>query len=366
MLPSSHSRRFVIALCLALSAWVIQLTGQAPAPEMNAFVLMDVGPLPAPAVCGCVTKPFTVTRGRPGWGYGSGLAAPETDAAPSRYERRLQAQRDAEDRANLPVVFEDALAGNGHASIALGWLFTTGTAFKRDDSIATGWFQLAAQQGHDNAYAQLGHRYLRGLGVDQNDQAAAYWFDVGARRGDRLAMIALGGLYAAGRGVRQDWRSAIAWWQKARHWRFIGDAYACGLGVDQDDERAARAYVTAADGGDASSHIQLGHMYVSGCTASPTDDAAYKRYKRAADEGYPEAQIGLSRVLLDGRGVASNPYEAYFWARLAELRVPAGELQSLARTRREHAARFMPPAEVSDAEKFVKGVIAMGTEPMNR
>ena len=83
------------------------------------------------------------------------------------------------------------------------------------------------------------------------------------------------------------------------------------------------------------SSIQLGHLYASGCTAPPADDAAFKAYQRAADEGYPEAQIALSKLYLEGHGVTAAPYESYFWARLAELRLPAGELQSLAGGRGE-------------------------------
>ena len=119
-------------------------------------------------------------------------------------------------------------------------------------------------------------------------------------------------------------------------------------------------------GADTSSTIQLGHMYSSNCVASPADDAAYKAYKGPADEGYPEAQIGLSRVWLEGRGVDPSPYQAYLWARLAELRSPAGELQSQAKTRREMAARLMSKFEITDAENMAKSLIATASEPMNK
>ena len=277
----------------------------------------------------------------------------------------FQARRDAEDRANLPISVENGLGGNSHDSIGVAWLIRGGTAVQRDETQATAWFHLAAEQGHPNAFGALGHRYLRGLGVEQNDRAAAYWFQMGASSGDTAAMSAVGGLYAAGRAVPQDWAAAVAWWKKANNWRFVGDAYACGLGVDHDNERAAAAYRRGADA-DMMSSIQLGHMYASGCTPAPSDDAASKAYQRAADEGYPEAQIALSKMYLEGHGVTATPYQAYFWARLAELRLPAGELQSVARSRAELAAKFLSAFEVSDADKFVKSVIATGAEPMNK
>jgi TPR repeat protein len=266
-----------------------------------------------------VTAPFTFTPLRPGWGYGSGPAAPDTDAPPSAYERQRQRELDAETLQFLPINVEDGLAGNNAASISLGWELTTGTALKRDDVEAPRWFLLAASQGHDNAYIQLGLRYHRGLGLPQEDSAAAYWFFQGASRGDRGAMIALGGLYAAGRGVPQDWAPAVSWWRKAGDHRFVGDAYACGLGVAHDDERAVREYQNGTDAGEISSTIQLGHMHASGCAASPDLDLAFTSYEKAAQQGYPEAQVALSDLLLQGRRVAGDPLGAYFWAKMAEL-----------------------------------------------
>jgi uncharacterized protein len=230
----------------------------------------------------------------------------------------------------------------------------------------TAWFSLAAEQGHPDAYAAIGHRYFRGLGVEQNDGAAAYWFYVGASRGDTAAMSALGGLYATGRGVPENWATAVTWWEKAGNWRSVGDAYACGLGVEQDNERAAAAYRRGVEKADPTSSIQLGHMYEDGCTVPPSQDAAFKAYQRAADEGYPEAQIALSRMYLDGHEVAVSPSQAYFWARLAELRLPAGELQSKARGRQELAAKFLSAFEIDDADKVVRSMIVTGAEPMNK
>ena len=191
-----RSAWLVFACSLVCTATVERLSAQAPPPpEMKPWVVMDVGPIPAPSVCGCVTRPFTVTRPRPGFGYASGLAAPDSDAPLTRSMAPFQAQRDAEDRANLPTSVENGLSGNGNDSLGIAWLISSGTAVQRDETQATAWFLLAAEQGHANAFGPLGHRYLRGLGVEQNDRAAAYWFQMGASNGDTAAMSAVGGLY---------------------------------------------------------------------------------------------------------------------------------------------------------------------------
>jgi TPR repeat protein len=337
---------------------------------MNLHVLMDVGPVTVPAPCPCITNPFTVPALRPGWGFGDGPAAAEGNAQPSRAERQRQMQRDAEDRKALSSDVEAGLAGNSASTIAVAYHLTTGAIVARNDEEALRWFHLAAEQGHRDAYLQLGHRYHRGLGVSKNDRAAAYWFHEGAVRGDRHAMVALGLLYAGGTGVRQDWSVAARWWERAREGggppmasRFLGDAYACGLGVPQDHPRAALAYTEAAKAGEVSSSVQLGHMYASGCVEAE-DQAALEAYKRAADRGDPEAQVALSDLYLQARGVPHDPLHAYLWARLAELRLPPGDLRTQAAASAARAARLLSAGDVKDTDRLVEALIADGKKPM--
>src|SRR5262245_35146412 len=341
------------------------LTGQAPPPEVRFDVLTDIGPVSAPPTCGCVTQPFKVMRLRPGWGYGGGPAAPDTDAPPSREERRIQREQDRETLASVQTNINGGLDGNNAASFGMGLELTTGTALKRDDVEAAKWFFLAASQGHRDAYVQLGHRYHRGLGLEQSDAAAAYWFYQAATHGDRLAMIALGGLYAAGRGVSQDWKVAVSWWRKADDHRFLGDAYACGLGVAQDNERAVREYQKGADNHEMDSAIQLAHMHAGKCAGASDDGLAFKWYEKAAQQGYPEAQVALAELMLQNRG-EGGPIGAYMWAKLAELRVPAGALRTLAAKRRAEAARRLSAPEIAGTDTMVKEMIATGAAPMNR
>jgi TPR repeat protein len=312
----SGSRLSFAALTLIVVI-VAPLTAQAPPLEVRFDVLTDVGQVPAPPTCGCITQPFKVVRVRPGSGYGGGPAAPDTDALPASRERH--------------------------------------------DAEGARWFLLAANQGDRDAYVQLGHRYHRGLGLPQSDDAAAYWFYRGATLGDRLGMIGLGSLYAAGRGVPQDWKVAVSWWRKANHHRFIGDAYACGLGVAPSNARAVREYQQGADAGDMSSAIQLGHMHAGRCASPADDDLAYKWYDKAAHQGYPEAQVALASLVLQDRA-EGGPISAYMWARLAELRLPSGELRTVAAKRAEEAARRLSPPQIANTDVLVKNMIATGSE----
>jgi TPR repeat protein len=337
--------------------------GQAPPPEMTAYVLIDPGPVPAPTSCSCISSPFTVPTPRPGWGYGNGPAAPTINAKPSPAARQRQAEIDAEERANLPRMVEDALAGNPNASISIGYDLTMGTAVARNDKNAAGWFHLAARQGHPDAYMQLGYRYSHGIGVPQNDGTAAYWYSAAAATGNKGAMIALGLIYAAGRGVEQNWAEAVRWWTAAGASHFLGDAYACGVGVEQDYRRAVAEYRKAAEGGDPSSSLQLGHMYRFRCAATD-DETMLAAYQQAADAGDPEAQVALSELYFEGRGKPQSFYSAYMWGRLAERRLPPGRLRSAASAGVAAAARLMSPAEIKDAEQFVQHILVTGSTPM--
>lgn len=357
-------------LAVALAICAVGVAAQVPPRSMNAYVLIDSGPVRVPASCPCISSPFTVPTPRPGWGYGSGPAAPSENAEPSEAARKRQAVRDAEDRAIRPQLVEQAEAGNGNASLALAMDLTNGTPGQREDEEAARWLGLAASQGHRDAFIRLGYIYSHGIGVPQDAAAAAYWFRAGATHEDKNAMVALGLLYGAGRGVKQDWAAAARWWTQAATGRglpiasrFLGDAYACGLGVEQDPVRAVAEYRRSADAGEMSSSVQLGHMHRFGCVHAD-DQIMVAAYKRAADQGDPEAQIALSALYFEGRGVEQTFYQAYFWARLAERRVPPGPLRESAHTHAAKAAGLLSAFLIQDAEKFLDNTIAMGSTPM--
>lgn len=326
-------------------------------------MLADVGPIPAPAACGSTTNPFKFVPPRPGYGYRGGDAAVDTDAPPSRADRERQREVDAAALANAGYVDPDS---DGTASLEVAFALTTGEVVKVNDLEAAMWFRLAARDGHPQAPAHLGYRHLHGLGVAQDDSAAAYWYRQGAERGDDVAMTALGRMYAAGRGVTQSWATAVDWWEKARQWRFVGDTYACGLGVELNVERAVKYYKEGGDQGDMSSTIQLAHAHTHGSLASPDLALAFRSYEAAAKQGYPEAQAELSDFLLRGRTVVQDPLRAYYWARLAELRLPAGPLQHAAETRAKKAATYLTVSQIDDMNAAVKGIIKMSTIPDNR
>ena len=354
-------------LCATLSvvAFAAPISyGQIPR-ETSVYELVDPGtPATMPFPCSCVASPFTLPAFQPNLPNGSSPAAPDLGTAPA-LTAPLNLTRLLEDRGSLPNVAEDARSGNGNASLSIAMHL-------RDEHLVGGqpvieeeaarWMYLAAEQGHVNAFMFLGYRFQHGLGVPRDDRIAAYWFHQGALRGDAISMVALGLRYATGVGVAQDFGAAVYWWQRTPGGtplalRFLGDAHACGLGVPREPARALREYRWAAEHGDITSNIQLGHLYANGCTP-PDDAAAIAAFRRAADQGYPEAQIELSELLRRGRGAEPSLIEAYFWARMAERRLNDGPLKTRAAERAKAAAALLSAEEIAAEDVMIGQMIA--------
>jgi TPR repeat protein len=358
---------------MLLAAGAIGVTAQhvPPPDETSVYAILSLG-APPPTVCSCIPNPFELPPYHAGWGYGSGPAVPFEDAPISDEDRRRNREWFAQEDLLVRRVTEEALSGNNpNASLAVVTHLGFRTAiFGADDVVdaeSMKWLTLAAQQGHPEAFRILGHRNAAGHAVAQDYGEAAKWFDLGARLNDPISMTAIGFLRAAGRGASQDWAVAIRWWTYAENRsplaaRFLGDAYACGAGVAEDRARALATYKRIAEI-EPSASIQLGHMYVRGC-APPDDKAAIAAFRRAADRGYPEAQIELSDLLLKGRGGEPKPMEAYYWARLAERRLPPGALKTRADESARAAAGLMSAVEIAAGDDRVKAVMEAGAKPV--
>ncbi|HET7698286.1 MAG TPA: tetratricopeptide repeat protein [Vicinamibacterales bacterium] len=358
-------RAGLIAVGAVVAVAATSPSAQAPQ-DMNVYAIVDAGPVPVPGSCSCISSPFTVAHA-PSRGPRSGAGAPLEGSGPPINLNHLK-----DDRASFARRAEDGLDGNYYASFGIAMHLSLESALAggdpRMEEEAARWLHLAAAQENADAFRFLGLRYARGRGLEQNAAAAAYWFHQGALRGDPISMTALGLRYAAGSGVTQNWNAAARWWLRAQAHtplasRFLGDAYACGLGVDLDPVRAEAAYKAAAEKGESSSSTQLGHLYAKRCVHAP-DQAALEAYERAADDGDPEAQIELSDLVRQGRGTDPNPYRAYTLARLAELRLPEGAMKARAAERVKSAVRLMLPEAIPAQEALVQSLIAASAKPV--
>ena len=358
-----------IILGLAFSLCAVSASAQVPPPETNALTLVDVGPVSVAAACPCITNPFTVPTIRPGWGYPSGPAAPLGNAVPSAAARRLQAQRDAEDRAELATNAADGLAGNPHASawIAMhsrGEPRSRGTMRKRRDGyiwprrrgiatrICSSGIAIIADwaSGETTKQPPIGFTPVRQPGT-----ATPWSLSVSVRRWTRrpAGLVRGGGVVAAGQIFSRRDSACVAIPRRCLCMR---------TGHRESYEEAVLAYKEWVDKGDMSSSVQLGHMYAADALLQRA--AAVAAYRVAADQGDPEAQVSLSGLVREGRGVKQDAFEAYFWARLAERRLPPGKLRERAEAQAKLVARLMSAAHVKDTDAFVDSVIVEGAKTM--
>jgi TPR repeat protein len=97
----------------------------------------------------------------------------------------------------------------------------------------------------------------------------------------------------------------------------LGNLYASGRGVPQDDVKANHWYRRAADQGNAGAQVNLGQSYEFGRGVAADFAEAMKWYRRAADQGSPEGQRRVGLLYAQGHGVSRSEIEAMRWYELA-------------------------------------------------
>jgi len=85
----------------------------------------------------------------------------------------------------------------------------------RSLTMATEWWQKAADQGHTEAQVQVATQYFLGRGAPKDWKLAAKWYEAAAQNGDPGAQYIMGSFYEHGDGVPQDLKKALAWYVAA-------------------------------------------------------------------------------------------------------------------------------------------------------
>ena len=144
-----------------------------------------------------------------------------------------------------------------------------------------------------------------------------------AKRGDARAQYNLGNMYANGNGVPEDDTEAVKWYRKAAEQGYayaqynLGLMYDNGEGVPEDDAEAVKWFRKAAEQGEANAQYNLGVSYANGEGVPEDDTEAVKWYRKAAEQGYANAQSNLGLMYGTGSGVPEDYVVAYMWLNLA-------------------------------------------------
>lgn len=114
-----------------------------------------------------------------------------------------------------------------------------------------------------------------------------------------------------------------------------------------DYERAFEIWYPLADENDAKAQTAIAFLYLKGLGVTQDDVRAADWYRRAARLGRPEAQFFLGSLYYLGRGVPQNDTLAHVWCEIALAR---GMPQGL--NCRDAASARMTAAEVRDANRM--------------
>ena len=130
-----------------------------------------------------------------------------------------------------------------------------------------------------------------------------------AQNNDAPAQTLIGEIYSKGLGVGEDDSRAAGWFDIAsRHGDMLAAfelamMYEDGDGVTKDKKRAAALFQQSADAGYMPAKYNLALLYIEGIYVEPNLLKAATLLKEAADSGLPEAHYDYGNLLLQGAGV---------------------------------------------------------------
>ena len=133
----------------------------------------------------------------------------------------------------------------------------------------------------------------------------------------------------------------------------LGNMYASGRGVLEDDAEAVRWYRLAAEQGDADAQFYLGVSYANGEGVLKDEAEAVRWYRLSADQGDADAQYNLGVRYANGEGVLKDSVLAHMWFNIA-----GANGNEAAREGRDNLERDMTRDEITRATELARACMA--------
>ena len=121
-----------------------------------------------------------------------------------------------------------------------------------------------------------------------------------------------------------------------------------------DYATALREWHPLAEQGNAGAQYNLGVMYDKGEGVTQDNAEAVKWYRKAAEQGDARAQVVLGTMYELGRKVPHDHVQAHMLYNLAASRFPLSKDRDEAVKNRDHVAKTMTPAQISEAQKLAR------------
>ena len=200
-------------------------------------------------------------------------------------------------------------------------------------------YRWAALWGDVEAQKALGHIYESGLNVEKDRAQAMEWYKKAADQGDYAAMVILDDMRTADtagpagdepaeareytvrvRETAQKNPRAVfqAYYDQAQSGSATGQynlayAYAKGIGVPKDEQKASYYLRKAADQGDSDALMWMGYRYFNGIGVQKDPASAAASFSRAAEKGHANAMTWIGYLCETGKGVPKNAERAVQW-----------------------------------------------------
>jgi TPR repeat protein len=153
--------------------------------------------------------------------------------------------------------------------------------------------------------------------LEKNTQLSEQLLCKAANRGFGPALLGLAFLYMASEPKKPveavECFSQAAAQGSVYAQSFLGDHYQAGVGVRQDDAKAADYYSKAANHDEPHAQAMLSRCYREGVGVRRDPKQAFEWCLRAANQGYTQAKYWLGLHYRDGLGVEKNLAEAGRW-----------------------------------------------------
>ncbi|MBL9185042.1 MAG: SEL1-like repeat protein [Verrucomicrobiaceae bacterium] len=219
----------------------------------------------------------------------------------------------------IPILREEALAGDPWAQTAIGWCYMEGRGVTRSEKNAADMFHLASVQNLGWAQVSLGMCYAEGKGVGKDSKTAAVFFEKAADQNIAGALYYLAAANLRGEGVPQNSSKAAEFMKRAAMAGIaaaqseFGLMLASGKGVTVDLKEALRWTNLAAEQGSADALHNLGIWHAEGEIVSKDMSRAVFFWDKAAKKGHALAQGALGVCYANGDGIAKSLSKAFDW-----------------------------------------------------
>ena len=193
---------------------------------------------------------------------------------------------------------------NAYAMYELGRMYRRGIGTEIDETKADYWDKMAYNafvsiektRPDDKLQYRLGHMALHGIGTDPSPETAYQYWKKAVQLKNKDALYALGKLCLAPsfsgfsplEGKRYLWES----WSKHKNLQaayLLGKAYAQGIILPQNMEKALELLATVAEKGNPYAQYLLGKIYYWGNGVEQDREKGLDYIRRAAEQGHPGA-----------------------------------------------------------------------------